>query len=103
MDNLGDQAEWPERKKIDLRYHELSEDGYFNQFIEGHPEVLLVDDELIQRRRRSPPAGSPAAKRGWMIREFADSDEGMQAEWTHAMIGRGRRRRRVDFNEPTRS
>ena len=57
MDSLGDNAEWPERKKIDLRYHELSEDGYFNQFIESHPEVLLVDDELIQRRRRSPPAG----------------------------------------------
>jgi hypothetical protein len=37
-----------------------------------------------------------------MIREFADSDEGMQAEWTHAMIGRGRRRRRVDFSEPAR-
>jgi proteasome accessory factor A len=102
MDNLGDDADWPERKKIDLRYHELSEDGYFNQFIESRPELLLVDDDLIQRRRRSPPAGSPAAKRGWMIREFADSDEGMQAEWTHAMIGRGRRRRRVDFSEPAR-
>jgi proteasome accessory factor A len=103
MDNLGNQADWPERKKIDLRYHELSDDGYFNQFVESHPEVLLVDEELIQRRRRSPPAGSPAAKRGWMIREFADSDEGMQAEWAYAMIGRGRRRRRVDFSEPTRS
>jgi len=102
MDNLGDDAEWPERKKIDLRYHELSEEGYFNQFIESRPELLLIDEDLIQRRRRSPPAGSPAAKRGWMIREFADSDEAMQAEWTHAMIGRGRRRRRVDFGEPAR-
>ncbi len=103
MDNLGEHAQWPQRKKIDLRYHELSEDGYYNQFIESHPELLLVDREMIQRRRRSPPAGSPAAKRGWMIREFADSDEAMQAEWTHAMIGRGRRRRRVNFGEPTRS
>jgi len=102
MDNLGNDAQWPERKKIDLRYHELSEDGYFNQFIDHRPELLLVDEDLIQRRRRSPPAGSPAAKRGWMIREFADSDEAMQTEWTHAMIGRGRRRRRVDFSEPAR-
>ncbi len=102
MDQLGENAEWPERKKIDLRYHELSEDGYFNQFIQSHPDVLLVDEKLIQRRRRSPPTGSPAAKRGWMIREFADSDEAMQAEWTYAMIGRGRTRRRVEFSESTR-
>lgn len=102
MDKLGKDAEWPERKKIDLRYHELSEDGYYNQFIKTRPERLLVEQELIQRRRRSPPAGSPAAKRGWMIREFAGSDEAMQAEWTHAMIGRGRKRRRVEFVEPTR-
>lgn len=103
MDKLGEHADWPERKKIDLRYHELSEEGYFNQFIENHPHLLLVDPDLIQRRRRSPPAGSPAAKRGWMIREFADSDEAMQAEWTYAMVGRGRRRRRVEFVESTRS
>ncbi len=103
MDKLGKDADWPERKKIDLRYHELSEDGYYNQFIETRPELLLVDQDLIQRRRRSPPAGSPAAKRGWMIREFAGSDEAMQTEWTHAMVGRGRKRRRVEFIEPTRT
>ena len=32
-----------------------------------------------------------------MIREFADSDESMESEWTYAMIGRGRQRRRVEF------
>ncbi len=103
MDNLGDDADWLHRKKIDLRYHELSEDGYYNQFVRSRPELLLVDRDQIDRRRRSPPARSPAAKRGWMIREFTGSDEAMQAEWTHAMIGRGRGRRRVDFDEPTRS
>ena len=103
MDNLGDDVDWPIRKKIDLRYHELSEDGYYNQFIKAHPELLLIQRDQIDRRRRSPPAGSPAAKRGWMIREFAGSDEAMQAEWTHAMVGRGRDRRRVNFDEPMRS
>ncbi len=103
IDQLGDTAEWTARKKIDLRYHELSEEGYFNQLIESRPELRLVDPETIERRRRSPPPGSPAARRGWLIREFANSDESMQSEWGYAMIGRGRQRRRVEFVEASRS
>ena len=99
IDELGDDAEWAAKKKIDLRYHELSEDGYFAQFMEARPDLRLVEDEQIERRRRSPPPGSPAARRGWLIREFANSDEAMQAEWSYAMIGRGRHRRRVEFAE----
>ncbi len=102
MDKLGEDADWPARKKVDLRYHELSEDGYFNQLMSTRPELRLVDDERIERRRRSPPPSSPAARRGWLIREFANSDESMQSEWTYAMIGRGRHRRRVEFAETNR-
>ncbi|MCG8649998.1 MAG: proteasome accessory factor PafA2 family protein, partial [Pirellulales bacterium] len=102
MDQLGEQAEWAERKKIDLRYHELSSDGYFVQLMQAKPELRLIDDERIERRRRSPPPSSPAARRGWMIREFADSEEAMQSEWAYAMIGRGRNRRRVEFVHPNR-
>lgn len=103
IDSLPKDASWAARKKIDLRYHELSDEGYYYQFVENRPDAILVDPELVERRRRSPPAGSPAAQRGWMIREFADSDEVMQAEWSYAMVGRGRRRRRVEFREPARS
>jgi hypothetical protein len=99
INELGDDAEWTARKKVDLRYHELSDDGYFHQFMRARPELRLVDQEQIDRRRRSPPASSPAARRGWWIREFANSDESMQSEWTYAMIGQGRQRRRVEFDE----
>lgn len=102
LDDLGDDADWTHRKKIDLRYHELSEDGYFLQLMDSRPDLRLVDDERIERRRRSPPPSSPAARRGWLIREFADSDESMQSEWGYAMIGRGRNRRRVEFSETAR-
>jgi len=88
---------WSDKKKIDLRYHELSPDGYYYQLLEARPDAILVDQDLVQRRRRSPPAGSPAAKRGWMIREFSGSEEAIQTEWTHAMVGRGSNRRRVNF------
>lgn len=102
IDKLGPDAEWVEKKKIDLRYHELSEDGYYYQLMVSRGDLRLVDRDWIDRRRRSPPPSSPAAKRGWLIREFANSDEAMQSEWNYAMIGRGRKRRRVDFAEATR-
>ncbi len=102
IDQLGNQAGWSDRKKIDLRYHELSPDGYFYQLMTSRPELRLVDADQIERRRRSPPPSSPAAKRGWLIREFANSDETMQSEWDFAMIGRGRQRKRVDFSEKAR-
>lgn len=103
MDQLGDQADWSARKKVDLRYHELSDEGYYQQFVAHNPELRLIDDDQIARRRRWPPATSPAARRGWLIREFADSDESMQAEWTYAMIGRGRNRKCVHFVEAVES
>ena len=99
MNSLGEDAQWAAKKKVDLRYHELSEDGYFFQLMKNRPDLRLIDDEQINRRRRSPPAGSPASRRGWLIREFAGSDEAMQSEWAYAMIGRGRSRRRVEFAE----
>lgn len=101
ISELGDRDDWTARKKIDLRYHELSEEGYFNRLMSARPERQLVEQEQIERRRRSPPADSPAAKRGWMIREFADSDQLMKSEWTYAMIGAGRSRRRIDFIDQT--
>jgi proteasome accessory factor A len=99
IERLGAKADWASRKKVDLRYHELSVDGYYVQLAETYPELRLIRQEEIERRRRSPPPSSPAARRGWLIREFANSDERLQAEWSHAMIGHGRNRRRVAFAE----
>jgi proteasome accessory factor A len=102
IDQLDHQADWVARKKIDLRYHELSPEGYFYQLMEGLPKLRLVNAERIERRRRTPPPGSPAARRGWLIREFANSDEAVQSEWSFAMIGRGRQRKRVEFSDGRR-
>ena len=99
VEQLEDDAEWASKKKIDLRYHELSTDGYFRKLLEHNQDLKLVADEHIERRRRSPPPSSPAARRGWLIREFAGSDEWLQSDWTHAMIGRGRKRKRIEFIE----
>ncbi|MEL6105584.1 MAG: proteasome accessory factor PafA2 family protein [Planctomycetota bacterium] len=101
IDQLGDEAEWAARKKTDLRYHELSPDGYYRKLAATNPTLALIDDDRIERRRRTPPPDSPATKRGWLIREFAGSDEPLVAEWTHAILGEGKQRRRIEFRVPS--
>lgn len=97
LDQLDDGAEWIARKKTDLRYHELSDEGYHRKLSMTNPELRLVDPEHVRRRRRSPPADSPAARRGWTIREFSGADESLQSEWTYALLGQGRDRRKLPF------
>lgn len=99
IDQLGSESEWVARKKIDLRYHELSSEGYFRQVSTTLPETQLVPPPDVERRRRSPPSNSPAARRGWLIREFAQSEETMVCDWSFALIGNGRDRRRIYFSD----
>ena len=99
IDQLGPDSDWTARKKIDLRYHELSESGYYQELLNNRPELRLVDAVEIDRRRKSPPASSPAARRGWLIREFADSEGNVQSEWSFAIIGRGKSRKRFEFSD----
>ncbi|MEO1525039.1 MAG: proteasome accessory factor PafA2 family protein [Planctomycetota bacterium] len=97
MDQLGEDAQWVARKKTDLRYHELSPDGYYRKLASTNPTLALIDDERIERRRRTPPADSPATKRGWLIREFAGSGQPIASEWAYAFLGEGKQRKRIDF------
>ena len=97
MDQLGPHAQWMARKKTDLRYHELSPQGYYYKLSETNPSLSIVDREQVAKRRRTPPADSPATKRGWLIREFSDSEAQIAAEWGYAVMGEGKERRRIDF------
>jgi hypothetical protein len=97
IDQMGPDSEWTDRKKIDLRYHELSSDGYFKKIAATLPGIQLVDAPEVERRRRSPPSNSPAARRGWLIREFAGSEEQLLCDWGFALVGHGNQQRRVQF------
>ncbi|QEF98589.1 Pup deamidase/depupylase [Stieleria maiorica] len=97
IDQLGEHAEWLEKRKTDLRYHELSPDGYFQRLAAANPSLALIAPERIRRRRRWPPADSPAARRGWLIREFAGSGNSITADWGYAMVRAGGETKRVDF------
>ena len=98
MQQLGDKASWVARKKTDLRYHELSPDGYYRKLAATNPSLTLVDPERIERRRRTPPPNCPATQRGWLIREFGDGDEAVASEWSYAILGEGKEKKRVDFH-----
>lgn len=89
IDEAGQGATWEEKKKIDIRYHELSPEGYHQLLVPAGMTAILASNEEIDRARRSAPPNSPATTRGHYIREFAEGDEPVRANWQHVVIGRG--------------
>ena len=88
---------WQARKKIDLRYHELSSEGYHRRLSETLELAPILDPFDISRSKRTPPVGSPAAQRGYFIREFAAPECNLHVDWTHAEFEFEGKKRRVKF------
>ncbi len=89
LSHAGADATWQQRKKIDLRYHELSPEGYFQILRSSGIVRSIVDDELLARAVRSAPADSPATTRGHYIREFGDGAEQLAVNWKCVTVGSG--------------
>jgi hypothetical protein len=89
LDRAGRGAGWEVRKKIDLRYHELSADGYFQQLRRAGVVRGLVSEAEIAHARRNPPSGTPALVRGRYIREFATDDAPIAVHWDAIYLGQG--------------
>jgi Pup amidohydrolase len=90
LDKSARGASWEARKKIDIRYHELSPQGYFERLRTTGLIVELLDRSEIDHARRNPPSGTPAAVRGRFIREFAGDDDEIAANWHAVYVGHGR-------------
>jgi proteasome accessory factor A len=88
LEKSGRGASWEARKKIDIRYHELSPQGYFQRLRATGIVADLLDPTEIEHARRNPPAGTPAAVRGRYIREFADDEDEITANWQAVYLGR---------------
>jgi proteasome accessory factor A len=95
LDQIAEDAPWSVRKKVDLRYHELSENGYLLRLRRAAALGDIVEEGDIERARRMPPEGSPAMKRGYLIREFAGDGHGLRVGWDRAEFKIDGRRRRV--------
>jgi hypothetical protein len=68
-------------KKIDIRYHEVGVESYFQRLAKFRDVSPIVDSALLDRATRTPPDNSPATRRGYMIREFANSDQDLEIDW----------------------
>lgn len=90
LDKAGRDATWQVRKKIDLKYHELSPQGYYERLRQAEAIKSVLADEEIEHARRNPPAGTPATVRGRYIREFAGGSDPVSANWQAVYIGSGR-------------
>jgi len=75
---------WQVRKKIDIRYHELSEDGYHRQLTSYLNLAPVIRDSEIERARRTPPNDSPARRRGSLIRELSGENSELRVDWRNA-------------------
>lgn len=89
LENAPHDCSWETLKKIDLKYHELSPEGYFRVLTREIEAAAVVSEEEIDRAMRLPPANSPASLRGRLIREFLSGDEPLAVNWRMVRIGRG--------------
>jgi proteasome accessory factor A len=97
LEKAGDGAVWEVRKKIDLRYHELSTEGYFDRLQSTGLAKTILDPAEIDYAIRNPPTGTPATVRGRYIREFAGGDEPILVNWRRVFLGKGRKARIIDL------
>jgi hypothetical protein len=89
LDRAARDSSWEERKKIDIRYHELSNDGYFQLLNSSGLSNQIVDEHQVERAMRTPPHDTPATTRGHYIREFAAGDEPLTVNWKTVVLGQG--------------
>jgi Pup amidohydrolase len=75
------QASFAALKKIDIRYHEVGVESYFQRLAKFRDVSPIVDANQLDRATRMPPDNSPATKRGYMIREFANSGHVLDIDW----------------------
>jgi proteasome accessory factor A len=87
LDKAGKSASWEARKKIDIRYHELSPQGYFQRLRAAGIVAELLTDAEVAHARRNPPTNTPAAVRGRYIREWAAEEDSITANWHAVYLG----------------
>jgi proteasome accessory factor A len=99
LDHAAPNSTWEERKKIDIRYHELSPEGYFEMLRAAGLIKSVIGEAAVERATRTPPANSPATMRGHYIREFGASEERFAVNWKAIIFGHGWRKRVIRLSQ----
>lgn len=77
------------RRMIDLKYHELSPEGYYFLLAETGSVVTLVGEEERKAAMRFPPSTARATMRGRYVREFGNTNVPISVDWESLKIGKG--------------
>jgi proteasome accessory factor A len=101
LDKAGSGLPHAGRKKIDLRYHELSPEGYFARLqMTGNVASVATEDE-IEQAMRFPPPSSPAVERARYIREFSGPNSYIKVGWRFIEVVIDGVRKTIDLHEPS--
>jgi proteasome accessory factor A len=87
IETCGEGASGEARKKIDLRYHELSPDGYLERLRSAGVVREVVTEREVEEAAGGPPPGTPATRRGRLIRQWAGSGQEVKAGWGSVTVG----------------
>jgi Pup amidohydrolase len=86
LDAAGPGASADERRKLDLRYHELSPEGYYLRLEAAGIAPVVVEPEEVVAAIDRPAEGSPAAARGRLIRQSAESGGAVRVGWSSVVF-----------------
>jgi hypothetical protein len=86
-------------RKLDARYHELSQAGYYLRLEAAGVAPTMVDPEEVVEAISAPPEGTPATKRGRLIGEYAGSSHAVRASWSSIIVPAGSSTRFIRLSE----
>ena len=95
LKHAGNDLPLDANRKIDIKYHELSQSGYFSLMCETDDAESLISEEAIEKAMRSPPSTPKARRRAQFIREFAGGSEPVRVSWNSVRIGKIFRRKKI--------
>lgn len=101
LEQAGAGLSYEARKKIDLRYHELSPEGYFTRLRKADRTAPLVTETEIEQAMRFPPPSSPALRRARYIREFSGGNRLLKVGWRLIeVVQNGTTKTVIDLHDP---
>jgi Pup amidohydrolase len=89
LDGAGEDFSVEEKRKLDMRYHELSRDGYYLRLEAAGAAPTVAEPADVLKAMIAPPEGTPATARGSLIREFASSSHAVRASWSSVVVPAG--------------
>jgi Pup amidohydrolase len=100
LQRAGNELPAAARKKLDLRYHELSPEGYFRRLEEVGLTAGLLEEAEVEQAMRLPPPGSPAVQRARYIREFSGRDTLLKVSWRLLRVTEGGKTTTIPLTDP---